>query len=1349
MILKSLNIKLVLVFSLSIILYFPSVYAQSGPGGVGSSSSNIIWLKADEITGLLNGDQVTTWADNSGNGNDITQPSSGLRPYYITGQVNGMPVIRFNGVNDRLRRTGFTSFPTTAITAYLIHKNNGESNDATISYASSGNNNDFLFFNSSNVAIYRANQNRSTGTSINDNSWHIIGGSWRSSNGNTRFYMDGVQTYSTSFQTGTSITSNGCLAIAAEQDAIDGGYDNSQDNNGDYAELIVYNTFLNQAQRIILENYLSSKYNLSISASGNDYFVYDAIHGHDVSGIGRESASDTHTDAQSAGILEFSNPSLLDANKEYLLFGHDNASIAGWTSSESPNSEIQRLSREWRCNETGDLGTITITIDTTLLPARTNSNLKFVLLVDSDGDFTSGASVYEMCSPLSDEFYEVTGIDISDGQYFSIGVIDPVFEFVNNDSYHFETDVNFGTSISVQTNYIACANVNVNFNVSSNTATNPADYILSSGTATVSAGSNTGTINFTVVGDLTAENTEDFSVSLLDGGGFPYDTHTLTIYDNDNTPKIQFNSSTSSHSEAAGAVSITIIRTGDNSVVSSCNYRLRIVGGSGTATQGDDYTFSSGTVTFNIGENTKTVPLNILEDVIYENNETVIIELYNVSAGTDFVPGGTEHTATINDNDTPPEIQFSIITDSDNENVSPVNIQVELSTLSQVDAEADYEVTGGSATGSGTDYTLANGTITISAGDITNNIVFTVTDDALQELSETIEVRLRNPIDVSLGDDSIYTYTIEDNDLFGYEGPAGVGDGTNNVLWLQADKITGLSDGNDITLWEDNSGNSNDIAQSNTLYTPRYYSNVVNSQPVVRFEQADNRFRKTNFSNFPTNEITVFYVNYTSDNGDGVLSYASSANDNEFLIFNNSNLSVYRGTNGNRSTGLSGSGSTWRIMTATWNTSNGNTQFYRNGNLDYNTNNFGTGSSITQGGCLAIGGEQDAVDGGYAAGQSHQGDIPEVMIYNSVVNSAQRIIIENYLSSKYGIAIITDLFSYDANYGNELTGIGRVDANNFHIDAKGPAIVRINNPSDLGNGEYMLWGHDNANTVTPNTTDVPVGIDNRLNRIWRVDETGDVGTIRIYFDLSAYEIDDPDSLVLLIDSDDGSFVNASIHNSGLTFNTTDTTVYFTDVNFNSGDWFTVASKTSTNPLPVELLYFDAEHENHIVNLSWETLSEINNDYFIVERSDESFIFSPIEKINGAGNTNQLQKYKTIDTEPLKNTSYYRLKQIDFDGKYSYSNIVSVYINEEAEDLMIHIYPNPNRNRLFYINYTNPSKAKEMFFAVYDLYGNCLEKISYKTSENLIFEYGHSLDKGVYLIHITDGISKDVKQIVIQ
>jgi len=98
----------------------------------------------------------------------------------------------------------------------------------------------------------------------------------------------------------------------------------------------------------------------------------------------------------------------------------------------------------------------------------------------------------------------------------------------------------------------------------------------------------------------------------------------------------------------------------------------------------------------------------------------------------------------------------------------------------------------------------------------------------------------------------------------------------------------------------------------------------------------------------------------------------------------------------------------------------------------------------------------------------------------------------------------------------------------------------------------------------------------------------------------------------------------------------------------------------TSILPIELTSFNAKRDGDYVNLTWITVSERNNDFFTVEQSVNGFDFEVVGYLNGAGNSSTPQAYKLIDSSPVLDVvSYYRLKQTDYDGIFTYSNIVSV------------------------------------------------------------------------------------------
>ena len=108
-------------------------------------------------------------------------------------------------------------------------------------------------------------------------------------------------------------------------------------------------------------------------------------------------------------------------------------------------------------------------------------------------------------------------------------------------------------------------------------------------------------------------------------------------------------------------------------------------------------------------------------------------------------------------------------------------------------------------------------------------------------------------------------------------------------------------------------------------------------------------------------------------------------------------------------------------------------------------------------------------------------------------------------------------------------------------------------------------------------------------------------------------------------------------------------------------------------LPIELVSFIAESNGDEVSLNWATSSEINNDYFTIERSLDGVSFEEVETHLGAGNSNVEIHYSTVLEELNADEIYYRLKQTDFNGDFMYSSIISVNMIREIQ---LSIYPNP-------------------------------------------------------------------------
>lgn len=187
-----------------------------------------------------------------------------------------------------------------------------------------------------------------------------------------------------------------------------------------------------------------------------------------------------------------------------------------------------------------------------------------------------------------------------------------------------------------------------------------------------------------------------------------------------------------------------------------------------------------------------------------------------------------------------------------------------------------------------------------------------------------------------------------------------------------------------------------------------------------------------------------------------------------------------------------------------------------------------------------------------------------------------------------------------------------------------------------------------------------------------------------------------------------------------------------DATDNNGafDFWTV--KLLDAPLPVELISFTGRLNNKTVELSWQTAQEINTSSFVVERSHNGRDFNFLKQINAAGNSFTIRNYKVIDTDPLPNNSFYRLKQIDLDGKFAYSNIVRIF--NPSTSFWIH--NSQSVKDLLKVQLSSESRSKASL-QVIDVGGKVVfqKRITIETGENnIVLPIGH-LANGMYVLSL--------------
>ncbi|MCH7535810.1 MAG: hypothetical protein IH948_08740 [Bacteroidetes bacterium] len=410
------------------------------------------------------------------------------------------------------------------------------------------------------------------------------------------------------------------------------------------------------------------------------------------------------------------------------------------------------------------------------------------------------------------------------------------------------------------------------------------------------------------------------------------------------------------------------------------------------------------------------------------------------------------------------------------------------------------------------------------------------------------------------------------------DGPGGVGDDDGAsilVLWLDADLGHSCTDNVVCGAWTDQSGYGNNAATSGSA--PKYQSNDadINSNGYMEFK--DDGMAITEAVSLNPDDLCIFLaLEDVDDMGSaadgGIICKTTDATYEDgygIYVSNITGITVnaYVDDNEDNVCTATIAENTPVILCFNYDKDEGGTtelEFYED-NAAPSTDDYST--AITD---VAV----DMLIGkSHAGGTDFTSNIAEIIMYNRDLNDAERIIVSNYLSAKFAIALTSnDIYTEDdSGYDFEMIGIGQAASGENHTDSETDRL-RIYGADDLGNGEYFMAAHDNGGT-TSSASDVNTSeFDGRMEREWGCSEVGEVGTLDIRFDLShlGNTITTSD-LRLIIDTDGDGLFNDELESNSVSGATSiGGGIYeFTDVpaaTLNDGDRFTIgliaASTTS-------------------------------------------------------------------------------------------------------------------------------------------------------------------------------------------
>ena len=581
--------------------------------------------------------------------------------------------------------------------------------------------------------------------------------------------------------------------------------------------------------------------------------------------------------------------------------------------------------------------------------------------------------------------------------------------------------------------------------------------------------------------------------------------------------------------------------------------------------------------------------------------------------------------------------------------------------------------------------------------------------------------------------------------IVGNTGPAGVGE-TNGasplILWLDASRgvfsdagVTASPHGGAVQQWNDQSGTGNHAIQGSAGNRPLFNASDagINNTPSVEFS-----IPRATYMDIHSLTLDPSASSFTIIS---VLNCNCSGTENKVILHQTD------GTGSNGRSQLFFRESDDRFASSLGNTTSPSNTPYTKGNWTVYSTGFsfdGVNSTaisyhntgMADGGATVIPGSSDGswrlgAHKSIIQGDFFDGPMAEIIAFSQDLSDVRRILIENYLSAKYNIALGTnDIYTMDnSGYDFEVTGIGQDGNGLSHRDAIGTGAVRIWNPNDLDNNEYLLWGHDNGAMGSTTSGVDGVVIEERLQRTWAISEAGDVGTVSISFDLGALANPLGSNLRLLVDRNGNGFADNDV--SPITGSAIGDLVVFPLMNFQNGDRFTLGNTDVSVPLPIQLIEFNAQIENETVVLTWSTSSEINNDHFTLERSIDLQNWQTVTAIDGAGNSESILYYQTVDLSPFTGISYYRLKQTDYDGAYEYFGPERVTLERPFS---LRLYPNPSRDRFII------STGFELHLGqvrVYNTFGIEMPLLLSKENGNTILD-ASQYAPGSYIVKISVG-----------
>ena len=644
---KTICIRLLLLLAA---LNFASaaVKAQTGPSGL--NSGIMLWLDASDInansTTGASGSTVTTWKDKSGNGKNATYMGSNAATLSLT-EMNGAPAVKFSkssltsGTAFEVNNIDIRSGTHPDVTVVIIYKQGAIDNTSEYQSVWGADDGGFdRFFHSKwhySGAVYDG------AVGVGAASGNVVAVPGAGNIGLVRlttvsYVTSGTKTNASSVsfngQAATTFTDNTDPSVAPTKLTI--GYDGSDAFfNGYISEVIVYDHKFSACENETMNAYLSSKYGVDYSNYSATY-KYSGTFPNDINAIGRFSSTNCSlgtaiSAAKSGAVLTISNPSNNTSGNKHMAFGSDNGTLTE-VSSTSPGFS-QRLSKLWRIDHNGNVGTVDVSFDlATISPAISVSNpYNFALIIDNDANFSNASTI--RTPTITGNKITFSNITLADGDYITLAT-----------KTNYRISSNGGQST---------ASVSTPENSSTGTTVIASDITGSTGSAfTISGGADaakfninasTGALTFKTAPDYEnptdngTNNTYEVAVTATKSSSTSVQTITFTVSNLNDTAPVITSGTAFSVPENSTAVSTVTSTDADGTTT----YTYSIIGGA------DQSYFnigaSTGVLTFKVAPdfegahgNTYQVTVQV-SDQVQTVNQTITVTVTNVNEFTPVI----------------------------------------------------------------------------------------------------------------------------------------------------------------------------------------------------------------------------------------------------------------------------------------------------------------------------------------------------------------------------------------------------------------------------------------------------------------------------------------------------------------------------------------------------------------------------------------------------------------------------------------------------------------------------------------------------------------------------------------